>query len=455
MADLGYHEIYGYIKEISKRYNETQTRQFIAAVKFYYEQVQGRDKMFFYLKASPPPPKKTLYMPFDEIRTLLEGIGPVVDRLLLFLVYHANLRLEEITRLGAGSDNIFDGRYRLPGDDPGAKSYFEGLVREARSTHHPAKYLLEDNKKPYDLEGIKNKLYRVLQCYRLKDIYKQQYRTMLAGTDFSEKTRDMYLGVFMKFLAYFNYKHPTLITNEEIRDYLVLHGEKSASHQDILVSAFKFFFGKVHDKTVKDKYLIRPKRGFYLPDYFTRGEIAAMLKATGNKKHQLLIALGYAGGLRRQELQQLRVADVDLQNNRMFIKDSKGKKDRYTLFSGHLHNLLRSYLEQYKPRVFLFEGDRPGKKYSTTSMSRVLKGLARGAGIKRGVHLHMLRHSFATHLMEDGKDIRYVQELLGHRNIKTTERYTHIINDALTTVSSPFDRLVSEQQEPGEKKAPP
>ena len=105
--------------------------------------------------------------------------------------------------------------------------------------------------------------------------------------------------------------------------------------------------------------------------------------------------------------------------------------------------------------MFLFEGDRPGKRYSTTSMARVLKNLARGAGIKRDVHLHMLRHSFATHLLEDGRDIRYVQELLGHRNIKTTERYTRIINDVLTIVPDPFDRLVKEQQKDEDKRAPP
>ena len=455
VADLSYQDIYAYIKEIHQEYNETQVRQFIAAVKFYYERVQGRDKMFFYLNASPPPPKKALYMPYRELKILLDGIGPVVDRLLLFLVYHANLRLNQITGLGADCGNIFDSRYKLPGDDPEAKAYFTSLVKEARSGNQPVKYLLEDNNKPYDLAGIKRKLYRVLQCYRLKDIYKQQYRIMLDGTDFSVKTKEMYLSVFMKFLAYFNYKHPALISNGEIRDYLVLHREKSAAQQDVLVSAFKFFFGKVHDKGVKDKYMLRPKRGFHLPDYFARGEIAAMLKATGNKKHQLLISLGYAGGLRRQELQELRVADVDLHNNRLFIKNAKGKKDRYTLFSGHLHKLLKSYLGQYKPRVFLFEGDRPGKRYSTTSMARVLKNLARGAGIKRDVHLHMLRHSFATHLLEDGRDIRYVQELLGHRNIKTTERYTRIINDALTSVSSPFDRLVKEQQTDEDKRAPP
>jgi len=254
----------------------------------------------------------------------------------------------------------------------------------------------------------------------------------------------MYLGAFMKFLHYFNYKHPALISNEEVRDYLVLHRERSASHQDNMINTFKFFFEKVHNKTVSEKYMMRPRKGFYLPDYFNQEEISAILSSTENLKHRFLISVGYCAGLRRRELQNLRLTDIDIRRNRIFIKDSKGNKDRYTLFSSHLTGLYKDYLAKFKPKVFVFEGMKPGRKYSTTSMSNVLKDLARSAGILRNVYLHMLRHSFATHLLEEGRDIRYVQELLGHASIKTTERYTHIVNDALTTVTSPFDRMVSQ-----------
>ena len=140
----------------------------------------------------------------------------------------------------------------------------------------------------------------------------------------------------------------------------------------------------------------------------------------------------------------MRLTDIDIKRNRIFIKDSKGNKDRYTLFSGKLVGPYKDYLAKFKPKVFVFEGIKPGKKYSTTSMSNVLKDLAISAGIQRNVYLHMLRHSFATHLLEEGRDIRYVQELLGHASIKTTERYTHIVNDALTKVTSPFDGMVSQ-----------
>ena len=441
---LGYQELYNYFKRCSDTLGNTQLSQAIAAVKFYYEKALGRDKMFFYLNASKQVKKNILFLSLHDIEMVCKGIQSPGDRMLLFLVYHASLSLKTICQLGSDSADLFETKYRLPGDNNDAIGFYSSLHQEVIKTYRPEKYLLENKGDQHTVKTLKVKLYRILGHYRLENIYRQQYRIILDGTQYSEKTRMMYLGAFMRFLKYFNYKHPAFIRNEEIRDYLVLHRERSASHQDNLISAFKFFFEKVHDKTVSDKYAMRPRKGFYLPDYFTRGEISAMLSATDNLKHKILLALAYTAGLRRQELQHLRLSDIDLRRNRIFVKDSKGNKDRYTLFSRHLHKLYKQYIDKEKPRIFVFEGTVPGKHYSSTSMANVLKHAAFAAGIRRRVHLHMLRHSFATHLLEDGKDIRYVQELLGHVSIKTTERYTHIISDALTTVTSPFDRMVDE-----------
>lgn len=444
IENLGYHELYEYIKDKSEQLNETSMRQLIAAIKFYYERALGRDKMFFYFAEDKEIKKKNLYLPFNEIKSILEGIESPGDRLLLFLVYHANLALKEILSLPANSENIFEGKHRLPGNDEEAIIYYQRLVKKVKDAYPQSEYLVSNNGKEHTLDTLKVKLYRILGYYRLEDIYRKQYELILQNSNYSKKTHQMYLGAFMRFLKYFNYKHPAFISNEEIRDYLILHREKSASHQDVLINAFKFFFEKVHNKALSKKDTIRPRKGFYLPDYFKLEEISAMLDTTQNIKHKLVIAVGYTAGLRRQEIQNLRLSDIDLSNNRIFIKSAKGKKDRYALFSKHLHNLYKKYLTEYKPKVFVFEGDKSGKQYSTTSMSNVLKNMAKSAGIQRNVHLHMLRHSFATHLLEDGKDIRYVQELLGHKSIKTTERYTHIVSDALNTVASPFDRMVSE-----------
>ena len=451
VEELKYYQLSEYIKSKASQLNETQLRQMIAAIKFFYEKVQGREKMFFNPGRDVVIQKKQLYLSFDELKIYLHGIDSPADKMLLFLLYHAHLTLKQIISLPADYHVIFNEMYRLPGNAEEAKEFFIGCAREMQEKYPSQKYLLEQKNKPHTLASVKIKLYQVLQHYRLEGIYRQQYELILKHARYSEKTQKMYLGAFMKFLEYFSYKHPAFISNGEVRDYLVLHRGRSSAHQDNMVSAFKFFFEKVHDKSLSGNAAMRPRKGFYLPDYFTRDELARILKTTENKKHLLLISLCYSGGLRRQELQNLRIADVDLKNNRIFIKDAKGKKDRYTLFSVFLHETIKEYLHEYRPAVFLFESTIPGKKYSTSSMSNVLKKMARSAGIQRKVHLHMLRHSFATHLLEDGRDIRYVQELLGHRNLKTTERYTHIVSDALKNVTSPFDRMVMEA---GSKKPP-
>jgi site-specific recombinase XerD len=444
ITTLSYKELFNYIKAQSTVLSKTALQQSIAAIKFYYERTLGRDKMFFYLSEKQPIKKSFLFIPFHELKILIDGIESPGDRLLLFLIYHANLKLSDICNLPGNAEPLFETKFRLPGSDPDAYTYLRKLIKECKSTYGSQTYLVECEGRQHNLQTIKGKLFRILQKYRFKDIYEKQYELILSSTNYSQKTRKMYLGAFMKFLSYFNYKHPSFISDDEIKEYMILHRERSSSHQDNLVNSFKFFFEKVHNQTLSEKYVMRPRKGFYLPDYFNRQEISAMLNTTDNPKHKLVIAIGYSAGLRRQEIQNLRLADIDLQNNRLFIKDSKGGKDRYSLFSKYLHELLKAYIQKEHPKVFLFEGNKPGIRYSATSMANVLKKMAKGAGIQRTVHLHMLRHSFATHLLEDGKDIRYVQELLGHRSIKTTEKYTHIISDALLNVSSPFDKMVLE-----------
>jgi site-specific recombinase XerD len=441
---LTYHDLVNYIKEQAEYIGQTALNQTIAAIKFYYEHTLKREKMFFPLADNKTVKKTVLFLPFYELKPLLEGIDSPGDKLLLFLVYHANLGLGEICKLPWDASNLFATQYRLAGNDAGAISYFTDLVKESQRLYGKQEFLLEKQDKPYTVDTLKGKLYRILGHYRLDTIYQKQYELILRETDYSESTRRNYLGTFMRFLKYFNYRHPAFISDEDIRDYLILHREKSASHQDNLVNTFRFFFEKVHNQTLSPRHVVRPRKGFYLPDFFTQEELAAMLKTSSNLKHQLLVALCYGAGLRRKELQYLRLSDIDLKRNRIFIKDSKGKKDRYTLFSQHLHELYQEYLAKEKPRVFVFESTQPGIRYSFSSMSAILKGMAKAAGIRRKVHLHMLRHSFATHLLEDGKDVRYVQELLGHKSVKTTERYTHIISDALETVLSPFDRMAGQ-----------
>jgi site-specific recombinase XerD len=208
-----------------------------------------------------------------------------------------------------------------------------------------------------------------------------------------------------------------------------------------MISALKFCYKLVYNRDINEQYLVRPKAGQHLPDVLDRDEIMAICNQLENKKHKLLISLTYSAGLRRSEVQELKMNDLNLKSGQLFIRECKGNKDRITVLSGRLAGLLKSYLEEYKPKKYLFEGDIPGEKYSFTSMSSALKDAAKSAGIKRRVHMHMLRHSFATHCLEQGMDVRYVQELLGHYNLKTTERYTHLTTIAMKKLKSPFDNL--------------
>ena len=440
--ELTYADLFAYVKKQSGILEATQYTQTIAAIKFYYEKVLGRDKLFFYVDKRNQPKKQVLFLPFAQWRECTTHIESESDKMLLFLVYHANIAIGEIVKIGLLQTDLFGTLYRLPGQNSDAQSYFEHAMGILQLKHMGQHYLFETKGLPFTTNQLRNKLFRILGHYRMETIYYEQYKLLLSTSNYSSSTQRQYLNRFMKFLAYYNYKHPSFIRNEEIRDYLILHREGSASQQDGMISAFKFFFEKVHNTEVSEKSLIRPRKGFYLPDFFTREEMGSMLIAASNIKHRLLIAVGHAGGLRRSEIQKLRIEDINLKNNTLFIRGAKGEKDRYTLFSPHLHDLLHAYLQEYNPQTYLFEGNERGKKYSVTSMSSVLKSIAISAGIQRRVHLHMLRHSFATHLLEDGKDIRYVQELLGHIHISTTQRYTHIVNAALSTVASPIDLVM-------------
>jgi integrase/recombinase XerD len=173
----------------------------------------------------------------------------------------------------------------------------------------------------------------------------------------------------------------------------------------------------------------------------SKEEVKAILEAHHNIKHKAMLSLIYSCGLRRSELLNLRPADIDSKRNIVIIKQSKGKKDRITPLSPKILELLRNYYKVYRPVNFLFEGQEPGSQYSEQSLQKVLKTALEKTKINKPVTLHWLRHSYATHLLESGTDLRYIQELLGHNSSRTTELYTHVSTKSLQQIRSPFDDL--------------
>lgn len=223
-----------------------------------------------------------------------------------------------------------------------------------------------------------------------------------------------------------------------LRQFLLLKKSQGLSGQtlNIYLQAIKFFYQQVEQSEVQIKFPIskRPRR---LPVVLSRREIAEILKVITNIKHHLILALGYGGGLRVSEVINLRVKDLDLDELMITVRGGKGNKDRVSLFPESIKNTMLGWISLKEPNDLVFPSNRGGK-LSTRTVQAVIKQALSKAGIKKDASFHSLRHSFATHLLEDGVDIRYVQVLLGHQNIRTTQNYTKVTNPGLKNIKSPL-----------------
>jgi site-specific recombinase XerD len=260
---------------------------------------------------------------------------------------------------------------------------------------------------------------------------------------YSPKTIETYRKLFEEFINYYPAKEINNITEEEIIAYvryLVKERGIGSSYQNQAINAIKFYYEKVKGGARKFYQLERPIKEQKLPTVLSIEEVQAMIKVTDNLKHKTIIMICYSAGLRLSELLNLRLTDVDSNRMQISIKGGKGKKDRYTLLSEKLLPLLRKYYKLYKPNEFLFEGN-DGGQYGERSIQNVVQDALRNAKINKRASVHTLRHSFATHLLEAGTDLRYIQSLLGHGSSKTTEIYTHVTSKALSGIRSPLDSL--------------
>ena len=261
---------------------------------------------------------------------------------------------------------------------------------------------------------------------------------------YSDNTIKTYIEAIQTFLKYYHQKKTTDITNADLvdfnRDYILGNGY-SSSFQNQVINAVKLFYSRTQNRRLEIEKVERPRREHKLPNVLSKDEVAAILNAPANIKHRAMLSLIYACGLRRSELLNLKPLDVDSKRGLLIIRQSKGNKDRIVPISGKVIEMLRSYYKSFKPELWLFEGQSPREQYSESSLAKVLKLSCERAKIKKPVTLHWLRHSYATHLLENGTDLRFIQELLGHKNSKTTEIYTHVSTKSLQKIKSPFDDL--------------
>ena len=269
------------------------------------------------------------------------------------------------------------------------------------------------------------------------------YYDMLDQKRYSDSTKATYTNYFEDYIRYFNGRSLDDITVEEINGYilkLIRDQNMSASQQNQRINSIKFYYEKVlgYDKLY---YKIeRPKKKHALPNVLSVGEVKKIIDSTRNIKHKCIISLLYSAGLRRSELINLKLDSILSGQMQIKITNSKGDKDRYVGLSAHLLKLLREYYKEFKPKEWLIEG-KNGEQYSATSVLNVVKQAAKKAGISRRVTPHMFRHSFATHHLESGTDLRYIQEFLGHSSSKTTEIYTHVAKTDFSKFRNPLDSM--------------
>jgi integrase/recombinase XerD len=272
----------------------------------------------------------------------------------------------------------------------------------------------------------------------------KEYERFLRSKRFAESTIKTYVGSMQIFLNYFKDKPMSQLSNQDIITFnneYVLAKRLSGSFQNQVVNAIKKFFLVVENRRIDIEAIHRPRREQKLPHVISKEEVKRILDAPKNLKHRAMLSLIYACGLRRSELLNLKPNHIDSQRKLLIIYQSKGKKDRVIPIGDKLIELLRDYYKAYRPKEWLFEGQQNGVQYTATSLQNVLKQALVRSAIKKPVTLHWLRHSYATHLLENGTDLRYIQEILGHKSSKTTEIYTHVSTKSLQNIKSPFDDL--------------
>ncbi len=272
----------------------------------------------------------------------------------------------------------------------------------------------------------------------------EKFKQWLLSKRYSPSTLKTYSEALKSFLIFYREKPIAEISNEDVIIYnneYILRNNLSASYQNQIVNSIKLFFQTIRETKMMVDKIHRPKRSKLLPNVLSKEEIKLILNAHNNIKHKMMLSLIYSCGLRCGELLALKPVHIDSKRNIVLLKNSKGQKDRIVPLSPFILEMLREYYKIYKPKTYLFEGQNIGKPYDARSLQLTLKQALQKTGITKPATLHWLRHSYATHLLESGTDLRYIQELLGHSSSKTTEIYTHVSTKSIQQIKSPFDDL--------------
>lgn len=260
---------------------------------------------------------------------------------------------------------------------------------------------------------------------------------------YSKNTINTYRNEFSQLLQIIKAKNVDELDAEKLRSYFLyciktLKLSENTIHSRL--NAVKFYYEQVLHREKFFFDIPRPKKPSILPKVINAKDIKKLFAVTTNLKHNTMLKLCYGLGLRVSEIVNLKITDIDSKNMQVFIERAKGKKDRYANLPESILEQLRAYFREYRPKIYLFEG-QAGGQYTTRTCQKVFSDALKKAGINKEIGIHGLRHSFATHLLEAGTDISFIQQLLGHNDIKTTLRYTHVSQQTLKNIKSPLDTM--------------
>lgn len=281
---------------------------------------------------------------------------------------------------------------------------------------------------------------------RTSNVIIDRVRQALTLRGYSPRTRKVYLGQLRRFLEWCGDGEVVIPDDPAARGRaylleLIDRRRISKSYQNQVVSALRFLCESVLGQPALALRIPRPRKESRLPEVLSQEEVVRMLARSRNPKHRAILVLLYSAGLRVGEVVRLRPSDLDWDRGLVRVRGGKGDKDRYTLLAKRAMEALRVYRDAYPSDPWLFPGGKPDRHLTTRSVQRVVKRAARAANIEKNVTAHTLRHSFATHLLEGGTNLRIIQELLGHKSARTTQVYTHVARSALESVRSPLDNL--------------
>jgi site-specific recombinase XerD len=440
--ELNYAEISEYLRQHCRGAGFTYTKQLVCAIKFYYERLLGKEKFFYNQEKIHQIKSLPILFDYSEILKITGvAIKNSGHQLCLWLVFYLGMRSEAIASLPRNVLPVLEQNSRFL-ENSKAAAQLIAMAEQHNFLSGNVEYLFEKRGRAFNTGEMRQYIWWLISRYKLEAVFRKQIRNMLAQTSLEKGTQNQYESHLISFIRGLDFMNPAFVKAGRITSFLHEFGKgKTADSVNSMITALRFYFRYCLKREFLPTELPRARKAFIKPQVLSLEEVAAIIDAIENEKHRILISIIYSAGLRRSEVRNLRLSDIDYHRGLLFIKAGKGKKDRFSVLSPVLAETLKQYVAKYRPLGYVFEGDKAGEPYSYTSMEAILKRAAAKAGIYKKVYLHLLRHSFATHVLEDGYDTRYLQQVLGHNSIKTTQRYTHLTRESVLKIRSPFDKI--------------